>query len=168
MSSAVQFSNGSITRTTVRSIVRFLVRFLVRRTLLLALGMLCAGVVVAHGSRRGELYIAHPHAHPGGPGDLPLYFSALRNGEAQADRLVAVLSPLGTVKIQARAADDRYADVPDLALASDERIGMKPGAAHRLLLLGLARPVKVGAKLPATLVFERAGLVPVVFHVQAP
>jgi copper(I)-binding protein len=139
-----------------------------RRSLLAALAALACPTAWPHGAKRGELYIAHPHAHPGGPGDLPVYLSAIRNGEARPERLLSARSSAGTLVLQRRDAEGRYADVQAIDIAPDERLNLKPGASHRLLLQGLNRAVKADERLPLTLVLERAGSIGTEIHVQAP
>lgn len=121
-----------------------------------------------HGARQGELYIAHPHAHPGGPGELPLFIAALRNGEPRAERLLGARSPLGPISLQRRGAQGQYADVEAMSLPSGERVDLRTGAEYRLLLRGLGKPVQAGERLPISLLFEQAGAIDTVIHVELP
>jgi copper(I)-binding protein len=82
--------------------------------------------------------------------------------------LVSARSSAGTLVLQRRDAEGRYADVPAIDIAPDERLNLKPGASHRLLLQGLNRAVQADDRLPLTLVFERAGSIEIEIHVQAP
>lgn len=141
---------------------------MLRRTLSSLLLLLLTGLAQGHGARQGELYIAHPHAHPGGPGDLPVHIAALRNGEPRAERLIAARSPRGAISLQRRDAEQRYVDVDAIPLPNGERMGLRAGAEYRLLLRGLDRAVQAGDRLPLTLVFEQAGAVDTVIHVDLP
>jgi len=133
---------------------------------LLLLG--AAAQAIAHGARQGELYIAHPHAHPGGPGELPIFIAALRNGEPWAERLLGARSALGAISLQRRGADGHYADVDAMPLPQGERVGLRAGAEYRLLLRGLNQPVQAGERLPVSLLFERAGAIDTQIHVELP
>ncbi len=139
-----------------------------RRSLLAALAALACLPAWPHGAKRGELYIAHPHAHPGGPGDLPVFVSAIRNGERRPERMLSARSSAGTVVLQRRTSEGHYDDVPAIDIAPDQRLSLKSGDPHRLLLRGLSQAVKAGDRLPLTLVFEHAGAIDTEVHVQAP
>jgi copper(I)-binding protein len=139
-----------------------------RRSLLAAWAAVACPLAWPHGAKRGELYIAHPHAYPGGPGDLAVFVSAIRNGERRPERLLSARSGASVVILQRRTSEGHYDDVPVIDIAPDQRLSLKSGDPYRLLLRGLSRPVKAGDRLPLTLVFEHAGDIDTEFHVQAP
>lgn len=56
--------------------------------------------------------------------------------------------------------------VGGLSLPAGQVTELKPGSYH-LMFIGPTRPFVEGAAIPATLVFERAGTLPVVFAVRA-
>ncbi|HEX2135957.1 MAG TPA: copper chaperone PCu(A)C [Microvirga sp.] len=59
----------------------------------------------------------------------------------------------------------RMTPTDGVAVAPKGRLELKPGGYH-LMLTGLKRPLKEGERFAATLVFERAGRVPVTFTVR--
>ena len=103
-----------------------------RRSLLAAMAAWACPSAWPHGAKQGELYIAHPHAQPGGLGDLPIYLSAIRNGESRTERLLSARSSVGTLVIQRRGAEGRYDDAPSIDIAIDVEVHIQApkGDAH--------------------------------------
>lgn len=142
-----------------------------RRTLLLATGPLAGALLAptgatAHGVRAGDVLIDHPYAPPspvaaasGGEVGVPVYFRALQNNGAAADRLIGAHTE--------RAQQARLPRGP---------VVLPPGTALRLRhdgpppieLLNPMPPLRDGNRFTLTLRFERAGAVDVVVWVQAP
>ncbi|HYG26208.1 MAG TPA: copper chaperone PCu(A)C [Caulobacteraceae bacterium] len=137
----------------------------------LAAALAVSAPALAHSYKKGELAIGHPWSRPAAAGmNGAGYLSVTNNGKA-ADVLVAVESPAAaTVEIhEASTAGGvmRMRKLPDgLAIAPGATVSLKPGGNH-LMLLKLKRPLKVGDKVAATLVFKRAGRVKVSLSVQA-
>jgi periplasmic copper chaperone A len=55
-------------------------------------------------------------------------------------------------------------EVPGFGLPAGQTMTLKPGGDH-LMLIGIQKPLEAGQKIPATLVFEKAGKVSVTFTV---
>lgn len=56
--------------------------------------------------------------------------------------------------------------IPQIAVAANERVSLQPGGLH-IMLLDIKQPLKEGERVDLTLVFEKAGRIPVVANVAA-
>jgi len=56
--------------------------------------------------------------------------------------------------------------IPQLAVPANERVTLQPGGLH-IMLLDITQPLKEGERVELTLLFEKAGRVPVVANVAA-
>lgn len=125
----------------------------------------------AHEYRVGDIVVDHPMAQEtaktavAGAG----YLIIINTGDT-ADRLVAVEADFPRVMIHESVVDDGIATMKHLAdieLAPGETVTLEPGGKH-VMFMGLnGDPFEVGEKVPATLVFETAGRLDVVFNVEA-
>jgi copper(I)-binding protein len=77
-----------------------------------------------------------------------------------ADRLLSASSPAATsVELHSMAMDGevmKMRPVEAIEVPAGKTVELKPGGLH-LMLVGLKAPLKVGASLPLTLKFEKAG-----------
>jgi len=113
----------------------------------------------------GKIEIAEPFSRPAAAGANGAGFFALTNGNDGPDRLLRVESPVArTVQIHETSTDGgvmRMRELPaGVPLKAGETMVFKPGGKH-VMLIGLVQPLKAGDKVPATLVFEKAGRAPV-------
>jgi len=97
-------------------------------------------------------------------------YLALVNGGTAADRLVAASSPAaGRVEIHEMRMDGNVMRMRELAqglaLPPGATVELKPGGFH-LMFMELKAPLAVGANVPVTLVFERAGKVEIELKVE--
>ncbi|MFX7824674.1 copper chaperone PCu(A)C, partial [Acinetobacter baumannii] len=53
-----------------------------------------------------------------------------------------------------------------LEVKPGQKITMQPGNGYHIMLMGLSKPLQAGEKVPATLIFEKAGKVDVTFNVE--
>jgi hypothetical protein len=126
---------------------------------------LVAGLAVAHEFKAGDLTIVHPWApiSRGGTKTGAVYLTIVNDGK-NADRLLSASSPLaGSVEIHTHIHDAdvmRMRRLDGVDAPPGSTIEFKPGGLH-IMLLGLKQPLKDGDMFPMTLVFERAGSVPV-------
>lgn len=141
----------------------------------LALGLALAvlalgGPAAAHQYKLGELGIGHPWSRPAGQGMTGAGFLSVTNTGSVPDVLLAVETPAAKrVEIHQGGVTGgimRMRKLKGLAIPAGGKVELKPGGNH-LMLLKLKRPLAVGDKIPATLVFKRAGRVEVSFVVQA-
>ncbi len=121
-------------------------------------------------NRAGDLAIDTPwmRATPGGAKVAGGYVRITNRG-AQADRLVgASFAGSGKASIHSMTMDGgvmKMAAVEGgLVIGPGETVDLKPGGFH-IMFEELTAAPKVGQSIPGTLVFERAGTVPVVFAV---
>ena len=144
-----------------------------RRFVLFALPCaLLAAPSLAHDYKLGSLEIAHPWARAtvrtaraGGA------FLTITNRGTTADRLIAIRSPAALkVQIHETQMDGSVMRMRELEkgveIAPGATIELKPGGNH-VMFMDLKAPFVKDAKIPATLVFEKAGTIDVEFQVQA-
>lgn len=99
-------------------------------------------------------------------------FATLTNTGAQPDRLIAASSPTAE-KVEIHAIKVVRGDIAmrpldhGLALPPGVTLTLQPRGYH-LLLIGLREPPSLGARLPVTLTFEKAGSIDVELVVEAP
>ena len=132
---------------------------------------LTATATFAHDYQIGDLTIAHPMAFEtattaqtaGG------FLTVTNNGET-ADRLIAVEADFPRVEIHTTEMDGDIARMihleDGLEIAAGETVALKPGGYH-VMFMGLrGDPFEVGEEVPATLVFENAGRIEILFNVE--
>jgi copper(I)-binding protein len=142
----------------------------------LALGLVVAALAAcapaaAHEYKLGDLTIGHPWSRPAGAGMTGVGYLKVTNAGKTADTLVAVETPVSAqVDIHEGSVVGgvmKMAKLPNgLAIPAGGQAALQPGGDH-LMMLKLGQPLKAGDKIPATLVFKRAGRIDVSFSVQA-
>jgi copper(I)-binding protein len=125
---------------------------------------------LAHEFTIGELTINHPYivATPKTAKTAAGYFS-VTNAGAEPDQLIGIESDLSAMLHETTTDANGVAkmgDVEALSIAPGQTVTLAPRAMH-VMFMGLTKPLLVGDKVPATLVFEKAGPVDVVFNVQS-
>lgn len=137
---------------------------------LLAAGLM-SGLAQAHELRHDDLRIAHPFATPTPPGAMSAgaYVDLEVTGETPAT-LVGARSPASeVVEIHTMEMADgtmRMRPLPELTVAPDAPVRMRPGGGHHLMLIELAAPLREGERFPLTLEFAERGEVEVEVWVQ--
>lgn len=138
--------------------------------LLLALQLLTAPAA-AHDVAAAGLKIGHPFAIETPPGAMSgAGYLTITNEGADPDRLIAVRADFPRVTLHRTeiGADDiaRMREADGIPVAPGETVALEPGGGH-IMFMGLdGDPLEVGDIIPATLVFEKAGEVPVEFWVE--
>lgn len=128
-----------------------------------------ASTASAHDYKAGDLTIAHPYAieTPATAKSAAGYFSVTNTGTTP-DTLVAVEAGV-TAEVHEATTDAAgvasMAPTGPLAIPPGGTVTLAPRGLH-VMFMGLAAPWKAGEEVPATLVFEKAGKVPVVFRVE--
>lgn len=137
------------------------------QVLLAGAAVVVSGPVQSHGTTVGALQIDHPYAVPTAVGQTEgaVYFRAIRNTRAQADRLIAAQTPVAqAVQLQGDAAPH----AAGIALPAHSVRVLRHERGAPLRLQGLQRPLRVGDRFVLTLHFEYAGTREVVVWVQQP
>lgn len=133
--------------------------------LLLVIGCLLPHEVRAHDFLVGDLHVIHPalpaRSSPGGP--WPVHMVISNNGAA-ADRLMAIETEFGPVRLRRPTANGGSEELAWLALPPDDSVVLAPGDLQGWIGQ-VSRAIAEGDQISGTLVFERAGRVPMVFLV---
>jgi copper(I)-binding protein len=128
-----------------------------RRALLGAAGGVLAPIALAQ--QAGSVTIIQPWTRAAGANATGAGFMTIRNGGAD-DRLIAARSPAArTVELHTHIRDGdvmRMRPVAAIPLPAGQEVVLQPSGFH-LMLIGLVAPMRVGERVPITLIFERAG-----------
>ena len=135
--------------------------------LVLAVG---AGVAFAADYQVQDLSIDHPWARATPPGAMTGgAFVTIENKGKVADKLVDASSPAAKiVEIHEMWMDGgmmKMRAVSGIDVKPGARTELRPGGYH-IMLMDLRAPLKVGDRIPLTLVFEKAGKVDVSVQVE--
>lgn len=135
----------------------------------LAAALTPAAMAPAHEIKAGDLVIRHPIAYETAPAMRSGGgYVAISNGGQKADALVGVKADFPKVMLHRSVEEDginRMNPVDRLEIPAGETVDLAPGGYH-VMFMGLAEPLEAGTTFPATLVFETAGEVEVMFHVE--
>jgi len=134
-------------------------------------GALACLPAAAHGYDKGDIQVRHPWARATPPGaKVGAGYLEIRNTGKEPDRLIGAESPAAErveLHIQVREGDIvKMRDVTGLVAPARQRLALRPGGSH-LMIVGLAKPLVKGDRLPLTLRFERAGELQIELEVQA-
>ncbi len=131
-----------------------------------------AGLAAAHDYTAGSLKIGHPwsRATPGGAKVAGGYVTVTNTG-TEPDRLVGgSLSEAGRTELHSMSMQGDVMKMAPIeggvAIAPGQTIKLAPGGNH-MMFMDLKTQLKQGARIKGTLVFERAGTVPVEFAVES-
>jgi copper(I)-binding protein len=141
--------------------------------LILSLG-LAAGLalpVAAHEYAVGALAVGHPYAAATAAGARAgAGYLSVTNAGAEADRLLAVRADFPRVELHATEVDAagvaRMRPVEAVEVPAGATVTLAPQGTH-VMFMGLDAPLVEGERVPAVLVFEKAGEVAVEFAVEA-
>ncbi|WP_061937600.1 copper chaperone PCu(A)C [Aureimonas sp. AU22] len=130
-----------------------------------------SGPAAAHEFKAGDLTIDHPSSRPTPPAArVGAGYVSIRNDGAEPDRLVGGSADVaGRFEIHASTVEDGVARMRrvegGIVLEPGATIKLASGGSH-IMLLDLKEPIVKGQSFDGTLVFERAGTVPVRFSVE--
>lgn len=145
-----------------------------------ALWLMWPGVVLAHGTRAGDLTLDHPYAVPtlAGVRTGALYFRAITNTGNEPDQLLSARTTVAdTVDLHHMQMDGnvmRMRAVAAIDLPARTEVRLRHGSAaaaaggYHLMLNGLKAPLKDGDRFAVVLQFRRAGEREVMVWVQTP
>lgn len=126
---------------------------------------LVAVPALAHEAKKGDLHIGHPWSRataPSAPNGGA--YLTIENKGAAADRLLAARGDVAErVELHTHTMKDgvmQMRPVEAIEVPAGGKVELKPGGLH-VMLLGLKAPLVKDQRFPLTLVFERAGEVPV-------
>lgn len=135
-----------------------------------ALAVFAATPAPAHEAKAGDIVVEHPWARatPGGA-KVAGAFAVIENAGGAPDRLVGGSAEVaGRVEIHEMAVKDGVMTMRPVAggleVPAHGGVTLKPGSYH-LMLMELKEPLVAGGKFAGTLVFEKAGTVPVTFEI---
>lgn len=140
-------------------------------TALLAAAAVCSPAL-AHDYKAGSLFIHHPWSRATPPGATVGggYFSVKNDGTAPDKLVGASLEGAAKGEMHEMTTVDGVMKMRPveggLAIPAGGTVELKPGGYH-VMFIGLKEPLKQGARIKGTLVFEKAGTVPVEFVVDA-
>ena len=135
---------------------------------LLVLGQ--AGLAWPHSHEKNGIEVRHPwsRATPSGA-QVGVGYMEIRNKGTQPDRLVEASTPAAKrveMHITQRDGDVmRMRQVKDFDIPARERIALRPGGSH-LMLVDIVQPLKKGERFTMRLRFERAGEMDIELEVQ--
>ncbi|QYX56883.1 copper chaperone PCu(A)C [Roseovarius sp. SCSIO 43702] len=142
-----------------------------KRTFLAALAAaaLVAQPGIAHDFKAGDLTIDHPMAYATAPAaKAGAGYLVISNEGDAADRLLEVRADFPNVSIHKSEEVDgvmKMMPIEGLEVPAGGSVTLEPGGFH-VMFMGLTEPLEAGSEIPATLVFEKAGEVEVIFDVE--
>lgn len=131
----------------------------------------CAGTsLVAHEFTSGPLTIDHPMAFETAQTAMSAGgYMTITNTGTQTDQLVGIEADFPKVMLHTTEEKDgiaRMMHVDTIEIPAGGTVALQPGGLH-VMFMGLnGDPFEVGEEIPATLIFEQAGPVEVVFIVE--
>jgi len=136
----------------------------------LAAAVLTGTAAAPHEYHLGALDIGHPYAVETPPGAAAgAGYLSVTNTGSTPDRLLAIRTDFPRTQIHAVETDaagvTRMHPVEALDIPPGATVVLAPQKLH-VMFLGLGEPLVAGTAIPATLVFEKAGEIPVEFKVE--
>jgi len=123
---------------------------------------------------KNGMHITRPWANPTTAGEkTAAVFMKLHNHRRDGDVLVKVKTPVAEKAVIHKVVDKgdgKHVMEPatnGLAIARHERVHMELGGVH-IMLMGLKEPLKNGAEIPMTLVFEKSGPLDIMVSIAKP
>ncbi|MEJ8560117.1 copper chaperone PCu(A)C [Yoonia sp. GPGPB17] len=130
-----------------------------------------ATTATAHEYKVGDLVVDHPMAfETAQTAQTAGGFMTITNTGSADDRLIAVEADFPRIEIHTTEMDGDVARMMHLedgiVVPAGESVTLQPGGLH-VMFMGLGGdPFEVDEEVPATLVFEEAGRLDVIFHVE--
>ena len=133
--------------------------------------MISGATASAHEYKAGDLMVDHPMAfETAQTAQTAGGFMTITNMGDSDDRLLAVEADFPRVEVHTTERDGEIARMihleEGLEIPAGETVSLQPGGYH-VMFMGLrGDPFEVGEEVPATLVFENAGRLDVMFKVE--
>lgn len=129
-----------------------------------------AQTAAAHEFKIADLIVDHPMTYETTPmARTGGGYLSITNTGTGTDRLIGVKADFPRVELHLSETKDGVATmrrVEGVDIPAGETVALKPGSYH-VMFMGLdGDPFEVGEEIPAVLVFENAGELPVVFNVE--
>jgi periplasmic copper chaperone A len=139
-----------------------------RILLFASLAAVLAAPAVSADYKAGALNIQNPWARPAAAGGSAAGYLVINN-HGGADVLTAVETPVAKASLHQSSVTGGMATMRSmdqgLPVPAGQTVALRPGGDH-IMLAGLTRPLAAGQKIPATLVFQRAGRVKIEISVE--
>lgn len=124
--------------------------------------------------KKGALTIEKPYATATAPGQPngAIFIKEIKNAGAEADELIgAKTSASKAVEVHRMSMENNMMamrEIAGIAIPASGKVSMDRGAkdGFHLMLMGLAKPLQEGESFSATLIFRKAGEVPVKVSVE--
>ena len=131
---------------------------------------LLPGFALGHDYTLGDLHVAHPFARATAASAMAgAGYVTILNSGAEDDTLLAVEADYPRVMLHSSQTIDGVASMLALdkvVIPAGETVTFAPGGMH-VMFMGLGGdPLEPGEEVPATLIFEKAGRLDVVFKVE--
>ncbi|MEO0930830.1 MAG: copper chaperone PCu(A)C [Pseudomonadota bacterium] len=141
------------------------------RKIFIQLLALLPGAAIAHGYAEGDLAIAHPIVFetPATAQSGAGYLTIFNHGDTD-DQLLVVKADFPRVMLHQTEVTDGIAKmthVDSIKIPAREVVALEPGGMHVMFMRLAGDPFTIGEEFEATLVFEKAGEMHVVFKVEA-
>ncbi len=139
-------------------------------TVLLLLASL-GGAVAAEDYQAGSLVIEHPYAiATSGAARTGAGYLTIENKGSEPDRLLSIRADFPEVSLHRSEIDAsgiaRMTPLPSIEIPAGGSVTLAPRGMH-VMFMGLSGPLTAGGKIPATLIFEKAGEAPISFAIIA-
>lgn len=140
------------------------------RAAVVGLLTLLANPSAGHEYTLGEISVDHPHIMETPPtAKTAAGYMTIANHADEADRLIEVRADFPSVELHVSEVDAagvaRMRALEAIDIPAGGSVTLAPRGMH-VMFLDLAAPLRDGDRIEATLVFERAGAVPIVFEVE--
>ena len=139
------------------------------KTLFASLVALLPMTALAHDYTVNDLMVMHPVAKEttATARTSAGYFTVTNNGDT-ADSLIGVEADFPRVMMHTTVVQDGVASMMHtdaVILEPGQTVTFEPGGLH-IMFMGLSEPMTEGEEIPATLIFENAGRLDIVFNVE--
>ncbi|MEM6480519.1 MAG: copper chaperone PCu(A)C [Pseudomonadota bacterium] len=139
-------------------------------TRITTLALVTATTATAHDYTAGDMEIQHPMAfETAETAKVGAGYLTIVNSGDDADRLLEVRADIPRIELHDIEDNDGVVKMVEMEngieIPAGETVSLAPGGLH-IMFMGLESALVAGSEVPATLVFEQAGEVDVVFKIE--